>query len=167
MIDLPNISIAIVLRALWTVFGLIGSPLTAVATWECLKDLRALRHRPDMYIPGGAREIVARQNLRNMTDRLFFMVVYTIVGVVALLSPAPKVPTVYTYVISAGFLIAEIRMVLAARLDMRDRTNLLRLVRERRRDRDSRNRTTDLGDSITLTSIALPTPAVEEEQAHP
>lgn len=139
---LPNYVISELLRGAWTVVGIGGLFITWPCYQDCKADLAAVQASDD-YLPGGGREIVARQNIRNMRDRLHFMILFVIVGAIALSTPPrPNTsPTFYSWALSAGFIAIEWRLATAAFLDQRDRRALK--TRARREHATDGTRRTD------------------------
>lgn len=114
--------------------ALVGAGFTARGVVDCRRDLEAVRHAAD-YLPGGGREIVARQYSRNMMDRLILLIVFAMIGMIALFNPVTahqaNNPPISMWLSSLGFLFAEIRLTYAAYLDRGVRRDLKRDMRRR------------------------------------
>lgn len=114
-------------EALWTLGALVGALINLWAYHDASVDLIALRVRG----LNGAREIVARANVRNELLRTCIQLVFLLIGVIAMGEPPanPATPvTALGVVITGGLIAAEIVLVTKALLDRRDRRRVIALL---------------------------------------
>lgn len=131
-----NYGSASVLEIAWTILGILGLAFTIQGLSQCLADRAALL-KSAHYIKRGARDVIARYNIRNMVQRVTIFVAIIVVGTVAMLSTPINTkagPSPYAATLSGAFLIIELIMVAGAFWDRGDRAELYFQVRVRRAD---------------------------------
>ena len=118
----------------WTALGIVGLLITLHLLAESIGDLRALR-QSSTYKQAGMRDIIARNNVRNMAMRALKLLVLVVIGVVSMLVPVSvTVPTARAALQAVGYGSIEVIIVAGAILDRRDRAALFFQIRTRRVD---------------------------------
>lgn len=123
------ISTASPIEIVWTSVALVGVLINCTAAVDAWRDLRAL-HALGL---NGAREIVARGNIRRELLRIFKQGCFLFVGAYFMWLP-PATPATATrpnaggIVLVVGLLLASISMDLGALIDRRERIRLIEYI---------------------------------------
>lgn len=118
-----------VTEALWSLGALAGLAIILWAYHDARCDLAHLRRRG----LNGARERVARGNVRDESMRVAIMLVFLSIGMVAMGQPSanPDTPvTALAWVISGGLMLCEGLLVAKAIANRRDRIWIIRYLAE-------------------------------------
>lgn len=120
-------------EAVWSAGALLGLLVNLWALRDAYGDLTALREAGR----NGARELVARGNIRSEWFRVFVQVCFGLIGLYAMtqLPANPANPVTRVGVaLTAALLLAELSVVLSALLDRHERIRLLAYIERQYED---------------------------------
>ena len=117
------------IELVWTVAALVGVLVNVAAMLDAWRDLRALHA---LHL-NGAREIVARGNIRRECFRIFKQSCFLVVGLYFMAQPpAPSSAgqdlSVAGLVLVSGLLLASFSMDLGAAIDRHERKRLIAYI---------------------------------------